>query len=970
MGRISGRTIGMGSNLCGWAQNCNRFAAANLQQSGDWDIPRKTINGLNQGAGNRTATIDELERRTTVVYDARNQATTRIDPLGYRTTLTFDAVGNATVLIDPVGNRTTWTFDALDRAVEEYNPQNKLATVAYDAAGRASGRTDRVGRRIDYGYDTADRMTTEKWYAAGGSLSQTQTFVYDAANRLTGAADPDGAYTLTYDAANRVTNALEPFGLSLTFTYDASGNRTKVDDSKGGVTTNTYDAVGMLTKRELTGTSATLREDFGYDAAHQMTSETRYSDLAGTTKVGDTLNTFDESGRLTKRQHRNGSNTVLWTGTYTFDAADRLTAKIENATTTSYSYDAFDQVVKDGSAATVTYDANGNRTNTGYTTGTGNRTTADGTWTYTFDDAGNVTKRSKGASAETWTYVYDQDNQLVSAEQRATDGGTLQGKVEYAYDAFGNRLSRKQYNGSLTLTSEERFGYDGWDTSKPGAIGSENFDPWVDLDGSNALTARRVYGTGFDDLDAKVASGGTVNWYLTDNQGSVRNLTNSSGALVGTIVYDAFGKTTSSSGTTDRYGYTGREWDSFLGLQYSRARVYDPTIAKWYSADPLGFGAGDANLYRYVGNRATGARDPSGQYIIFNSRDTVEAWSAWLSRTDHGDGIRAVSHRIVDLGDGRYTIEFLSPDDPESALRDLDNFKRLMEKYYGPGNGDIVDQWISSMRSGGLYGDDNHFEVRDKPNSGNGVGVAIYGTSISWSAIQEAIEQHYQRLERRYAWLLRGYNGVELPTIGSKDGPGWEPDYKKRLEYIIKQLECQRGNSPVTEAERRQIEAELRILEMRRRKAAGLKPLPNVNLQWAVAFPIVAPFLAFAFIRFPGVFWWFARWNLRKTLESIVKDRPGAAIVRADPNGRWVIFEQNGIRYIMFDSRHARPLSNGPLGPGRNSPETGAAVGPDGNVLVLEGMHRLEGIQRGATIPPSSGGVPDLPGWLIYRLFP
>jgi hypothetical protein len=38
------------------------------------------------------------------------------------------------------------------------------------------------------------------------------------------------------------------------------------------------------------------------------------------------------------------------------------------------------------SSATFTYDANGNRTSGSYTTGTGNRLTSDGTWTYTYDD--------------------------------------------------------------------------------------------------------------------------------------------------------------------------------------------------------------------------------------------------------------------------------------------------------------------------------------------------------------------------------------------------------------------------------------------------------------------------------------------------------------------------------------------------------------------------------------------------------
>ncbi len=80
----------------------------------------------------------------------------------------------------------------------------------------------------------------------------------------------------------------------------------------------------------------------------------------------------------------------------------------------------------------------------GYATSTGNRTTNDGTWTYTFDDAGNEIRKSKGASAETWNYLYDSRNELIAAEQHATDGGTLLAKVQYKYDALGDRIERDE----------------------------------------------------------------------------------------------------------------------------------------------------------------------------------------------------------------------------------------------------------------------------------------------------------------------------------------------------------------------------------------------------------------------------------------------------------------------------------------------------------------------------------------------
>jgi hypothetical protein len=40
--------------------------------------------------------------------------------------------------------------------------------------------------------------------------------------------------------------------------------------------------------------------------------------------------------------------------------------------------------------------------------------------------------------------------------------------------------------------------------------------------------------------------------------------------------------------------------------------VYDPIAGRWLSEDPLGYAAGDANLYRYVGNNPVNAADPSG----------------------------------------------------------------------------------------------------------------------------------------------------------------------------------------------------------------------------------------------------------------------------------------------------------------------------------------------------------------------
>lgn len=51
-------------------------------------------------------------------------------------------------------------------------------------------------------------------------------------------------------------------------------------------------------------------------------------------------------------------------------------------------------------------------------------------------------------------------------------------------------------------------------------------------------------------------------------------------------------------------------------LYYNRARWYDPAAGRFISADPIGFAAGDTNLYRYCFNNPTNATDPSGNVIF------------------------------------------------------------------------------------------------------------------------------------------------------------------------------------------------------------------------------------------------------------------------------------------------------------------------------------------------------------------
>jgi len=135
---------------------------------------------------------------------------------------------------------------------------------------------------------------------------------------------------------------------------------------------------------------------------------------------------------------------------------------------------------------TYTYDGTGNRTTTGYATGTANELAQapnppGGTWTYASDAEGNATAKTLNGTGTTWLYGYDNLNRLTSAQEyTAPTGGTLQATVTYTYDVFGNRTQQDVTQSGPTVTT--RFAYDGWKThgGVQDSSDSTHWDVWAD----------------------------------------------------------------------------------------------------------------------------------------------------------------------------------------------------------------------------------------------------------------------------------------------------------------------------------------------------------------------------------------------------------------------------------------------------------------------------------------------------------
>ena len=151
----------------------------------------------------------------------------------------------------------------------------------------------------------------------------------------------------------------------------------------------------------------------------------------------------------------------------------------------------------------------------------------------------------------------------------------------------------------------------------------------LEVDQNNQPKAFNVYG---NSLISRTIGGQTL-YYIYNGHGDVTGLTDSSGNVVASYYFDAFGNIISQTGTVNNpYKYSGYMHDSESGLYYLKHRFYDSTIAiflqedtyRGNQADPLSL-----NLYTYCCNEPIMYYDPTGH-----------AGSSTTVKTDPKTGIR------------------------------------------------------------------------------------------------------------------------------------------------------------------------------------------------------------------------------------------------------------------------------------------------------------------------------------------
>src|SRR5579875_3710623 len=418
--------------------------------------------------------------------------------------------------------------------------QTEARTFAFRCRwGRAVPR--RLAHSCRRSYDAIGERTSETW--VGGNY--TATYQYNAAGQLVEASDPFSTYTYTYDADGHLTsvsNAGTPGvpSVTLSYAYDAFGDRTSMSDSLGGVVSYSYDGDLRLSSLGLStgGSNPTLEAQvtFAYDNASRLTGLTQSS--PGGISLNASLS-YDNADELTNIQVPNPltSMTYLANYTYGYDAGGQLTSYQDNNNSVlTYSYDANGELT--GASGTLngsnysvsySYDLNGNRTMAGYQTGTGNELLSDGTYNYTYDKDGNTLTQTNIATGSVTYYTWDYRNRLVEVKEESSSGTVLNDE-KFTYDVFNNRIAV-----SLNGTPQLYTVYDG-------------ANAYLDFNGSGQLTERYLYNpNALSQFYGQVNANGAVQWFLTDNINSIRQVVDSSGNVLDALTYDPYGNIVSQT---------------------------------------------------------------------------------------------------------------------------------------------------------------------------------------------------------------------------------------------------------------------------------------------------------------------------------------------------------------------------------------------------------------------------------------
>ena len=491
---------------------------------------------------------------------------------------------------------------------------------------------------------------TATTYGNGAKISSR----YDDFNRVTGVVygeETAPRYEYDYNAKGQVARVRDNLLNRTTQSeYDLANRPVRVKTAEAGqhVYTGqvTYDNVyGNLS--EFTEKVGENRQEygtkFGYDDENRPTSLT-YS--IGATTIGQSTTTIDKLNRTTFSAVKLGSKT--FTSEYHFAAGGYGTGSVTNLVASitqpgcncGYGYDDNGNIASatlNGKWTGYTYDELGQliQVNDHSDTRSGENGT---TWKYTYDLGGNILKKERFAyndtanPLETVTYTYGDAN--WRDKLTAVNGSTIR------YDAIGNplndgtwtytwqngrQLQKMQKSG---VTAEFVYNADGLRVQKTVNGVATKYT----LHGKNVVHMT----SGADELHffydaqnrpAVVVYNGTAYAYVKSLQGDILAILDENGNTVVSYGYDAWGaplwcigELAETLGKVQPFRYRGYALDEETELYYNQSRFYNPSIARFITADTTGVltaslkSLTEKNLFAYCDNNPVMRKDIDGAF--------------------------------------------------------------------------------------------------------------------------------------------------------------------------------------------------------------------------------------------------------------------------------------------------------------------------------------------------------------------
>jgi RHS repeat-associated protein len=296
---------------------------------------------------------------------------------------------------------------------------------------------------------------------------------------------------------------------------------------------------------------------------------------------------------------------------------------------------------------------------------------ANGNWTYGYDDFNRLVASNKNAGQQTYSYVYDRFGNRW--QQNAPQGGNVSlatfsggnNRLDGAsHDAAGNMTHDPATGASYSYDAENRiaqvnsgavtYTYDADSQRVEKNVGGVKTDYVYDaagnaiaeINGSGTVTRQELFAGG---KHLGTYTNNTTYFSHSDALGTERVRSDMTGAACETIQSLPYGDGQSTSGNcgdpSTRH-FTGKERDSETGLDYFGARYYSNGLGRWVTPDWAAKPAAvpyaefadpqSLNLYTYVRNIPTVRYDEDGHCDVCWA--IIQAVSIYLGRVGIQDG--------------------------------------------------------------------------------------------------------------------------------------------------------------------------------------------------------------------------------------------------------------------------------------------------------------------------------------------